>query len=390
MTEASANLMDLGYKAESTYGTEAVGNFNRFRYTQESLKRTGSTISSKEIRSDRQIADLILTDVGAAGSVSFELSYGAFDDLWKALFMASAWSTPHSITGTTLSITAATHTIADSGTAFTVANGYAVGLLVRITGSTAGNNGIYRIATRADGSLVIDTTSGDFTADESANAALKIELGSYITAGSTFQSFTICKQDTEASGSAFQEVFTGMAVESATLRIGVGNILTGSFNFVGKNSSVGGTARTFVDISGADQDVMNAISDFDMNVNGTDIDVVTEMNWQLKNNLRARKVVGTLGAKSIALGNVEGSGTTTGLVSGIGDYQQWIDFVDSTNILKFTKGTKAYAIDHPRVKYSDGGTSNSGVNTDLSLALSFVTLRDSTLGISARMYRFAG
>lgn len=63
------------------------------RITGESLKQDTTVVVSEEIRSDRQIADIIRTGVGASGGIDFELSYATFDDFLQAILFSDGWST---------------------------------------------------------------------------------------------------------------------------------------------------------------------------------------------------------------------------------------------------------------------------------------------------------
>ncbi len=62
---ADANVVDLRYAKESTFGTPPGGTYTEVRYTGESLKQTTDTTLSNEIRSDRATSDIIRTNVGA-------------------------------------------------------------------------------------------------------------------------------------------------------------------------------------------------------------------------------------------------------------------------------------------------------------------------------------
>ncbi|MEP7118177.1 MAG: phage tail tube protein, partial [Acidobacteriota bacterium] len=57
--------------------------------TGESLAFSLSKTESGEIRSDRQITDLIVTSASATGGVNFELSYKEFDDFIRAALQGS-------------------------------------------------------------------------------------------------------------------------------------------------------------------------------------------------------------------------------------------------------------------------------------------------------------
>lgn len=83
----------LAYITESTWGTTpATPTLLEQRFTGESLTPNIETTVSNEIRSDRNITDIIQTGQSAGGSVDFELSYGSFDD-WLESLMYSTWST---------------------------------------------------------------------------------------------------------------------------------------------------------------------------------------------------------------------------------------------------------------------------------------------------------
>ena len=71
----------LYYLEETTWGVTPASAMKALRFTGETLNYDISTAQSKEIRSDRQITDLIRTDAEPGGNINFEMSYGALDDL---------------------------------------------------------------------------------------------------------------------------------------------------------------------------------------------------------------------------------------------------------------------------------------------------------------------
>ncbi len=83
---ASSNLARLRAIKETTFGeVPLVGESRDLRFTGESINYAIQTDTSKEIRADRQIADLVQLGAETSGDIQFELSYGSFDD-----FMAAA------------------------------------------------------------------------------------------------------------------------------------------------------------------------------------------------------------------------------------------------------------------------------------------------------------
>lgn len=82
---ASSNLARVRVIKEVSFGvTPAVGPSTDLRFTGESLQYTTQTDTSKEIRQDRQIADLVQLGADTAGDVQFEFSYGTYDDFLAA------------------------------------------------------------------------------------------------------------------------------------------------------------------------------------------------------------------------------------------------------------------------------------------------------------------
>lgn len=82
---ATSNLARLRYIREDTFGeTPSTGNSQDIRFTGESLSFSLQTETSQEIRSDRQVADLIQVGAETSGDIQFELSFGSFDDFIAA------------------------------------------------------------------------------------------------------------------------------------------------------------------------------------------------------------------------------------------------------------------------------------------------------------------
>lgn len=99
---ATSNLTRLRYISEATFGTTpGTGTSEDLRFTGESLNYTLSTETSQEIRSDRQIADLVQVGAEASGDVQFELSYGTFDSFMAAA-LGGSWSTDDLTNGITV------------------------------------------------------------------------------------------------------------------------------------------------------------------------------------------------------------------------------------------------------------------------------------------------
>ena len=81
---ADSSQTQLYFVEETTWGTTPAAALKELRFTGESLGFNIETVTSNEIRADRQVSDLIQTNASASGAVNFELSYGAYDELIAA------------------------------------------------------------------------------------------------------------------------------------------------------------------------------------------------------------------------------------------------------------------------------------------------------------------
>lgn len=178
---ADSNRLRLAYVEETSLGTTPASPAMRaIRATGESLNHDIQTTESKEIRSDRQTADLIQVGAANSGGLNFELSFPAprtwlADFLRYALF-ASAWGAqPEAWNATADSVitdagTAAdTYAVASGGTAFKAAH------LVRASGfAVAANNQLFRVAS-STGTTVAGSSLG-LTAETAPPAGARLKV----------------------------------------------------------------------------------------------------------------------------------------------------------------------------------------------------------------------
>ena len=73
----------------TTWGTTpSSGAWETLRFTGESLTLNVDTANSAEIRSDRNVEDIIRTGENVSGDINFEFSHGTFDSLLEGLMCA--------------------------------------------------------------------------------------------------------------------------------------------------------------------------------------------------------------------------------------------------------------------------------------------------------------
>ncbi|XUM25115.1 phage tail tube protein (plasmid) [Bradyrhizobium oligotrophicum S58] len=159
----STNRVALAKVRETTFGvTPTNPAFKAIRQTSSGLNANPKTVITSEIRSDRQVTDLILVGQEAGGSVGGELAFQVVDDDLEEA-MQGTWSNNPSITVVTSDteisdLSTTTATVAAGGTAFKT------GMLTLMSGfPTAANNKLARVASSTGTTIVYPAAT--FSAD---------------------------------------------------------------------------------------------------------------------------------------------------------------------------------------------------------------------------------
>lgn len=401
---ADSSQAQLYYRPEATWGetpsaVSPQSALRELRFTNESLNFSAQTAVSEEIRSDRQVADIIRTGVEAGGEVGTELSFGAFDDLFEgALYsdwgtaLDSAVGSPQSpaflITGSPAGSVISAASPTEGSAAFL--NTLTVGAFIEITSSDLSpvNNGFYRIVTNGGAGSVTVTPSLPSVGMDT----MRIRQ-SHIRNGTTLKSFLVEKRFSDIDEYL---TFTGMRVGQASLNIAPGSILTGGFSFQGKTA----TAQTDSIINGlispqfvpvASNDVFNAVDNVgnilidgaeDSNVN------FTEISFQIENNLRAQPAIGSLANTGIGIGRVNVSGSLVAYFTTRDFYDRYLNFTTTSLSFTVSLGGNTYLIDFPSFKFTSGEIVAQGNDQDVLVNMEFTAKRDPTYEFTVGLNRF--
>jgi hypothetical protein len=156
MTIQSTNRVAIAKVRETTFGVTPVNPvFKAIRETSSSLAVNPQTVVSNEIRSDRQVSDLILVGVQAGGDIGGEMSFQTMDDDLEEALQGS-WANLPNIT-----VATSDTEISDISTnTATVAAGlgtpFKAGMLVLTGGfTTLANNGIVARVASSTGTTVV-------------------------------------------------------------------------------------------------------------------------------------------------------------------------------------------------------------------------------------------
>lgn len=385
---SDSNRVNLAYVEETTFGTTPSGppTLQDLRFTGESLKQDTGSVTSAEIRSDRNITDLIRNALSASGDINFELSYGTYDAFLEAGLMSADWTTPVTMSaGPSCTISS---NVVTRATGNFVTDGFTVGRWVRMTGwNTTANNGYFKISAVTTTTMTL--TNGTLTNVGSGETDVEIEQGAMITNGTELRSFAIEREFSDLSNEF--TILNGMCIEQVSLDVGADKVITGAFSFLGKTEdSATATAGDGTNTAATTSAVMNGIDHVNKVLEGGSSYAITGLSVQVKNNLRQRLQVATLGPISIGSGECSATGTVRAYFTSKTVMDKYRDFT-ATSLAAVTVDAagNAYLVEFPRVKYSQGQQVAGGKNTDIIADLGFTAYMHPTELVTVRIQRWA-
>lgn len=385
MPLASSNRMRLTYKPEATFGVPVVASScYALRNTGETLDYAISTVTSNEIRSDRAITDLITTDADASGGFNFEFLYGEYDWFIESLLQNAA--TVFGVNGVGVAIPTSATFAANTLTAGAATSGASIftnlvqGQWIKIAGSSNPLQNIWaQVSTTVAPTATVITFEGTpFTGATGTGGAAVTVSSSRFTNGTTQRSATIER--------AFQDItqfFThrGQTVQSMSLDVSTGGLITGSFDFIGKDVvRAGATGLNATIVPSSTTGILSAtnsvanILEAGTALTGT---FIQKLAMTYGNNLRGQKAIGVLGNADIGSGSI--------------DIKLMLDvyFANGTLYDKFLNNTASsfsfrlqdtagngYVFTLPRTKINSAKVNAGSINTDLSASFEITGLLD--------------
>lgn len=294
---AMADGTQLAFIEETEWGiTPSTPAWQIGRMTGESFKITRETKQSAEITPARNVSDLIHVGGGAEGGFEFELSYGAYDDIFASMLYGT-WD--------------------DNVLA----------------------NGVTQSSLSFEKKFLVDTA--------------------------TYNYFR----------------YTGMVPNTMNLSIPAGEIITGSFEFMGKGGTVAAAAIASSTYLDADtENVLSASSHVGaLSLGSFATAKILKVDLSASNNLQTARVIGSLDNADIGAGQFNVSGNVEIYFEDKAVYEAYLNATEMA--LSVTMGTgagKKYTIALPRIKFSGGEVVASGQNSYVMANMSFQALGDPT------------
>lgn len=387
-----SNRAALYFGEEATWGTLATSSWAALRFTGESFAYNITNVTSAEIRSDRQITDLIPSDADTSGGFNFEFSYASFATLlegalWSDWSTALAISTPAIGIYTNGNITASSST---DGTAnFSLAT---IGQWIELRGATVTtNNGYYQITSKTGKELITVTPVPDTTATSGTTTVITIK-GAYLRNGTTEHSYSFIRSHGGLTNTQYF-TFLGQVVNTFNLSAQAGAILTGSFDFMGKKATLAtGASSVTSAVAAGVTSVLSASSNVgQVREAGSDVAscLVQGLDFTVTNNVRGLKALATLGNCDIGVGKCDVTGTLTAYFKDNSLYDKYLAGTPSSLSYKVEDTTgNAYIIDVPQIEFESDGINVGGQDQDVMETLGFRAYRDPTYGYTIQVSRF--
>jgi len=387
---SNANRVSLAYVEETTWGTTPSGppTLKTLRYKSESLGQDTRTLTSDEIRADRRVSYIPRIDVGVTGKIDGELSYNAYDDFLEWALFASSWATENEVTGTIYSMASGDNSLNRSSGDFTAGAGttFTAGQWIRTVGfSNSANNGFFKIVSVAATKIVL--SQGTVTT-EAAGATVTVTQGPYIVDGTTESSFTL--ERTYEDLSSIRAVYNGLEIDQLDLSGEVEGIWNVGFGLFGKREVSGtSTIGTGSNTAAPTKLVMNAVDDINGFLEGGSAVTLIGSSFSLKNNLRQRKEMATLGPTSMGLGTCEITGTFRNYFSTAALFTKYLAYTTTSHVLKFVDSAgNGLLIEFPNIKITAGRRVAGAKNTDVIGEFSFAAFSGTSDTAQIRIAKF--
>lgn len=408
MTFSSSAFGQLRYITESVNGvTPTTGNGVNLRMTSPTIKAAVKTTTSQEVAAHRMSTGLTRVDMDLDGGFNFELSGKEYDPFLEGLldqaythFGTAGLGATFSMATTASTITAGTATSGSSiftslpagswfkvvppGVATQAVKDYFADKWFKVHASTPATSTVLTLdaSTPITGVGLMASTAGY------AISASRIQNSAGLN-----RSFTLEHALTDINQFL---PFRGMRTNTMELSLDVGNIITGSFGFIGQghDGMVGATTLPGSPVASQSLDVMNSVADLGaIYENGSSIlsgstSFIKSVKLSVSNGLRGQKALGVFGNAGVGNGGFEVSGTMELYVENAAYYNKWLAGTTTSLALGVADSAgNGYLIEMGKIQFKDGGLNLGGRNDDVMLSLPFEASYNASTGRGIQITR---
>ena len=317
-TKAKGVSKQVAIKKETTFGVLAGDTGGKLlRRTSADFTSTRESYQSSEIRTDQQVADFRLGVKSTDGSLSGELSPGAYTELIQAVLAKdfAAGGTTASASITIAGPSAGLYTVTRATGSF-ISDSFKVGEVVRLTGAglspaNVGNNLL--VVNVAALVLTVRLLSGTALVAEGPIATVAVASVGKETiiplTAHTDQSFTVEEFYADIAQS---EVHTGVKVGTWNVSVPATGLVTTDFTLMGKGLAQTGTSQYFTSPTALSTTGIVAAVNGAVIINGsTTTACVTAFDFSTDRAMEPSQCIGSESAEAIFTGTI----TVTGNLS---------------------------------------------------------------------------
>jgi len=368
---SDTNRASILYVKETSYGVPPATPAMQFlRFTGEGLKTTKETVSSDEIRADRQNADVIETGQSVEGDINGELSMGTYEDAFLASLQAAALSAEVVV------LNAGSASVVASTGVFTHASAWDVtptaGQWVRWGGwANAGNNGYFKVAASPAPTGTTFTVEYKGTlVDEGPTASLTCKQGGQALNGVQEDSFTFERRHGDLT-SLFEQYY-GVEFEGFTLEVPADGKITVVFNTMGQKEEATGATIANSDVAANEFRVVSTANNLKRALLGNVAICLMSGSIELVNNLRQVRCGGEKYPNQLGVGSLNITGSIEIL---FGDHVQKDDFLahaeTTFSIAIEDSGGRGMVIELPAILLTDESSNAESKDSELMEPLSY-------------------
>ncbi len=375
---ADSNQGSVRFALETLWGeTPADGiNVNEARVTSEALTHAKQVITSQEVRSDREVVAVLEVGQSANGPINFELAYGDHE----TMIINAMRNTLSSARVVSVS-TAFTTTSFTGPTSINLLASFAVGQWVRITDDDVATTVSTAVQISALTSTVATVIGQTFATTVTTSATIR---GRTVANGTTKTSLFL---ETSFQDITAVKYFTGMRVDSLNLNVQSAQIVTGTFNFIGKRGFQSSTTQTSTITSAGTTTPMTAAVNVGTLIEGSTAlaNAVQSVSLTINNNMFLRPQVASKATANPGDGSIAVDGTLSVFFEDVSLYKKMIDHATSNFSMRFTDdANNMIIVTVHALKFSGGDPGIPGLNQDVFLPLNFTGFKHPGVGKTVR------
>jgi hypothetical protein len=369
---ADTNQTTLRFIEEEEWGTvPSSGDMQELRFTGESLGIERATTVSEEIRSDRQISDLIPTKVEAAGDINIEMSYGSYDEFIRSA-LCNDW-------GTAIDEPLPASAAEDSGELMMDTSDVPAvikGMAFEMSGaSNAENNRIFIITDIVETGLTTSITVSPALKTDAFSGEVRIK-GTPIVNGVDTTSFYMEKEFLDVDKIVS---YAGMVVDTMSLSVEAESKITGSFNFMGKSGNTETATKNPGNVlaSTSTDIISSGTQDGTILEGATEIALIKSLTLEAGNNLRGKTAVGVVGNIGVGKGRFNVTGSLSAYFDDYRIYDKYLKN-SSTSLVFSLSDPKAgtYVFNLPHIKFTESSLVAGSPDEDVMVDGGYQALMD--------------